>query len=165
MIEFVSSRCKHQLEELKQSLEQETWQPADIPYTYGVYFNLFFGIDPHKGLMPDRRKLSEDILKSSRPDGIDMLGHHITNETDPIFTEEVSKTEDTVVKNGKHPEEIYSIKKNEIFVNNMRFKTTTSFLLLMQIIYEDYHIALRFRSVGSEAVSKILEIIKVCFLL
>lgn len=161
-IEFISSRYKHQYEELKDSLEQEGWQPADIPYAFGVYFNLFFGVEPNKGSIADKRKMSDadDILRSSRPDAVEMASTHL-NETESILTEEVPKPEELVAQNGKPTEEIYSIKKNEIFVHNMRFKTTSSFLKLVQIIYEDYHIALRFKSVGTEAISKILEIIKV----
>lgn len=65
------------------------------------------------------------------------------------------------MENGKVAEDIYSIKKNEIFVHNMRFKATSSFLLLVRILYETHNIATKFKSIGPEAISKIFEIIKV----
>lgn len=155
-IEFITAHYKQKHEELKQSLEQESWQPADIPYTYSLYFNLFFGIGIRKENKVPSRKASEDMLRLSRNN----LDESNVNEDGSILVEDLSKIEESL-KNNKVPEEIFSIKKNEIFVNNMRFKTTTSFLLLIKIIYENFNIALRFSSIGSESISKVFEIIKV----
>ncbi len=144
-IEFISSHSKKKLEELKHSLEHEDWQPADIPYAYAVYFNLIFGVKTQKD-----SEHKQDIDKS------------IIGEEESVILDDILKIED-LTKNGKLAEEFYSIKKNEIFVKEKRFRTISSFLLLIKLVCEDFHIALKFNSLGTEAVSKIFETMKVLF--
>ena len=167
MIEFISLHYKQKNDELRQSLEQETWLPADIPYTYGIYFNIIFGIkmassNKESDVNTSLRKGSDDILRSSRPFSIQdaNLTSQLNGDDESVLVDDVSRIEE-LNKNGKLAEEFYSIKKNEIYIKEKRFKTINSFLLLLRIICEDFNIAVRFNSLGKDAVSSIFDIIKV----
>lgn len=105
---------------------------------------------------------NEDVLRSSRPFSIHdpNLTNQLTLEEESVLPEDTSKIEE-LNKNGKLAEEFYSIKKNEIFIKEKRYKAINSFLLLLRIICEDFNIALRFNSIGKDSVSSIFDIIKV----
>jgi len=158
---FINLYSKRRIDELRQTLEQESWQPADIPYTYGIYFNQIFGIEVNKprDLDISVRKMSEDLLKSSRPFSVnDTSMMNTLAEDESVIADEVPKVEED--SNGKPAEEIYCIKKNEIFIGDQRFKATGSFLLLIKMICDNYNIALKFSSIESESISKLFEILK-----
>ena len=109
------------------------------------------------------RKGSDDVLRSSRPFSINdsNLANQLTvEEESSVLNEDISKIEEPS-KNGKSAEEFYSIKKNEIFIKEKRYRAINSFLLLIRIICEDFNIAVRFNSLGKDAVSSIFDIIKV----
>ena len=67
-IDFIEIYHKQKTTSLRQLLEEEGWQPADIPFSYLTFFNLFF--DPShdmKNEHMEETENTEEILKSSRP--------------------------------------------------------------------------------------------------
>jgi len=104
--------------------------------------------------------IREDLLKSSRPFSVnDTSMMNTLHDEESVIADDVPKIEED--SNGKPAEEIYSIKKNEIFVGEQRFKATGSFLLLVKMICDNYNLALKFSSIESEAIAKLFETLKV----
>ena len=52
------------------------------------------------------------------------------------------------------------IMKNEIFIHNKRYRLTSSFLLLVKIIYDFLHIAQKFKFSGAITIARLFDIIK-----
>ena len=64
------------------------------------------------------------------------------------------------VKPAEPKRKFLDIMKNEIFINNKRYRLTSSFLLLVKIIYDFLHIAQKFRFSGSITITRLFDIIK-----
>ena len=64
------------------------------------------------------------------------------------------------VKAAEPKRKFLDIMKNEIFINNKKYRLTSSFLLLVKIIYDFLHIAQKFRFSGSITITRLFDIIK-----
>jgi len=157
---FIGLFHKQKIELLRQSLEQESWTPADIEYTYSLYFSFFVEPDNDLEKHPERLETTEDILKSSRPDvnDLEIVKHLATEDETADSSRDSRRTQDTIKshQNG----EMVSIQKNELYINKKRYRVTGSFLLLIQICYEYFTIASKFNYIGMDTIGKLFEIIK-----
>ena len=148
---------------MKQSLEQDTWQVSDIPYTYKVYFDIIL-----HGIKKERKESfaekqdneEEDIFRSSRPDINDLeivkklaIGDGTTMRENQI-TESNNEGE-------KHEKELVEIKKSELVLDNRRFKINSSVLVLIRLICDYYNISFKFDYLTETSLSKLFDLLKV----
>ena len=161
---------------LKTVIEEDNWQPADIPYSYLAFFNLFF--DPAYDMQSDTREetdYTEELLRSSRPSYRGVLSPQLTDldQTNEsvmldLDTESPEKTgRDEESKNSASPKKpsnetsIVKIMKNELYIEQKRYKLTHSALLLIKIIYDYLHLGQKYKGISMECVLKVIEIMKV----
>lgn len=176
---FVEKYHKQRMISLNQRLEEETWQPADIPYPYLALFNHFF--DPSQSTLNQEMEEIEnadELLQSSRPSYRGVINQQIISELNQTLEsdgedeipgknilEEETKKDMSGSKNKGKPksgnEEIVKILKNELYVHEKRYRLTSSVLELIKIIYDFLHLGQKFKSISMDCLLKIIEIIKV----
>lgn len=166
--------------DLRQALEEESWQPADIPYSYLTFFNLFF--DPTHNMNEEdvnQTQAANEVLQSSRPSYRGMLSTQITselndNDSDGLDDESISPEKGVLDEEGKSSRKengknqaiqneasVVKILKNELYIEDKRYRLTSSVLMLIKIIYDYLHLAQKFKGISMECILKIIEIIKV----
>lgn len=156
------------METLKQSLEQDSWTVADIPYTYKTYFDILFKIDQQtKPSTRERSGTDDDIFRSARPDVNDLdvirklaLGDALTLRDNIQSTTEIGETERNE-KDEKDEKEVVEIKKNELVVNGRRFKVNHALLVLIKVLCDYYNLAFKFVQLKETAISKLFDLVKV----
>ena len=174
LLDFIENYHKLKMTSLKTSIEQENWQPADIPYSYLTCLNLFF--DPSHEMQTStgaETEAAEELLKSSRPSYRNMLtpqlndldqthdsGEEDTDSPSKPFRDEESKGGDKH-KKGDGDQGLVKIMKNELYIEQKKYRLTSSALLLVRIIYDYLHLGQKFKGVSMECVLKVIEIIKV----
>lgn len=178
-IDFVEFYHKQKTLSLRQQLEEETWQPADIPYSYLTFFVHFF--DPSKE--PDAGNMEEgengdELLQSSRPSYRGAVNQQImaeltqTQESDgeddipknKLLEEETKKPMEYPSQKGKlkqEDSEVVKILKNELYIDGKKYRLTSSVLLLIKIIYDYLHLGQKFKGISMDCFLKIIEIIQV----
>ena len=179
LLAFIEIYHKQQVIAMKKQLEEENWQPADIPYSYMSFFILFF--DPsHEFVGPDAESIENgsSILTQSPQDSKKVPSQQ--TGTDTLQTQESDHEEDLPKKvipdeESKNPtngqpkkksspiEEsgFVKIMKNELFIDEKRYKLTSSVLLLVRIIYDYLHLGQKFKGISMDCMLKTIEIVKV----
>lgn len=148
---------------LKKQLEEETWQAADIPYSYMTFFNLFF--DPSHDLDNRETKATEngeEILKQKETNVDSDNEEETTKKTNP--EEESKQSTNGHIKHKLNPLEesgFIKIMKNELVIDEKRYRLTSSVLLLVQIVYDYLHLGYRFKGISMDCLLKTIEILKV----
>lgn len=161
---------------LRQHLEEETWQPTEIPFSYMKVFTLFF--DPtHDIQCEEMEEISntEEILKSSKSkvlslQSLDEINQGSDNEDDPKKPgqNEESKTasnKQSRSRNNLEESGFVRIMKNELFVGERKYKLTSSVLLVVRIVYDYLILGYRFKGISMECFLKTMEFLQVFLLL
>lgn len=156
---------------MKQSLEQDTWQVSDIPYTYKVYFDLILhGIRTQRKESIADKQDEEDIFRSSRPDINDLeivkklaIGDNFSVRENISMRENQVNTE-LNNENKQHEKESVEIKKSELILANRRFKINSSVLVLIRLICDYYNVSFKFDNLTETALSKLFDLLKVFLL-
>lgn len=131
---------------MKSNLEQENWQAVDIPPEYNDYFEIFFRTAPK--VQTNKNMVGSDI--SSTESSSPSYEGGITHEQGSNQEQEHGKKET-----------FFKFEKNEFYLQGKKYQVTSSFLLLIQTLYDYFQIAFKYKFIQLDALSKIFETIKV----
>ena len=145
-------------------MENDAWVVSDIPYTYKTYFDILFGVKlaANKSPSKERNDVDEDIFRSSRPDVNDLEVIKKLALSDTFIQRDNNQTMEITQQDIEFDEkEIVEIKKNELVVQEKRFKVNSSLLVLIKMTCDYYNIACKFNQISELTISRLFDIIKV----
>lgn len=141
---------KRQLNTLKETLEEEPWVPATIPYSFGAVLESFLNAD----------KISEKELGSAELESSQGFPETASPEEELNSSEKLEDIENIDVERSRR-KETFDLKRHTMIVFGQNFKIVPSLLQLMKIIYDYFTIQHRFKLIEIDTISKIFDTIEV----
>jgi hypothetical protein len=144
---------------LKKSFENEDWTITKIPYSYSSVFEILLNTNLNNNIATRVNDLTsfDDILNSSRLetsnlDIIQKLAFEEEGNADIIL--EPSYSADAT-------KGLFSLQKNQIFINGKSYKTTLSTLTMIQLYSDHICLLLNCKSIAQDVVYNVLNLLKV----
>lgn len=145
---------KRQINVLKESLEEELWVPATIPYSFGTVL---------ESLLNEDKILEKDLESAelSHSQGLPEMASPDEGFNSPQKLDDTEQHTD-VEKPKKNAS--FDIKRHTLTIFGQGFKIAPSLLQLMKIISDYFNIQHRFKLIEIDAVSKIFGAIEVKYI-